>query len=417
MKSSIPNEHMKHSYVPAFEGLRGIILAVIFLHLQLFYPILANHSLSKLLLYDRTWYTVDVFFCLSGFLVTWILANEMQATGTLDLIKFHKRRAVRLLPAYATAFGIATVLALIWGFSVREILHDAAFFLTYTYNVFVSVTGTNFAPAIGYFLLPVWFICIEQQFYLVWPLAFKSLKMKSALKTVCWSLILLNIYRSVLILQMMHTGHSLDEIYNRFYFGTDTRIDAILMGCAAALALQNRRYYDVARKYLKARSLPFLLPAVIAMIVFLTARRGVASLGYQVYGAEISFLILASWIVCILFQPDSLVSRVLASRPLRQIGRISYGIYIFHFLVIRVVAHALEVSGPSFSLYRNLEIWIIATIVTAAIATAHYYLIELPLRDKYKSADGGRTQPAVGLGLDSSRKPRRVNVRLLPNER
>jgi peptidoglycan/LPS O-acetylase OafA/YrhL len=384
MKDHIASWQLKHSHVPAFEGLRGIILAVIFLHLQLLSPVLANHSVLKLLLHDRTWYTVDIFFCLSGFLVTWMLANEMQATGTLDLIRFHKRRAVRLLPAYLTAMVAATILALFWGFSSRQILHDAVFFVTYTYNIFISATGTNFAPALGYFLLPVWFMCIEQQFYLVWPLAFKSLKMKNALKTVCWSLILLNVYRSVLILEMRHAGHSLDEIYNRFYFGTDTRIDAILMGCAAALALQNRRYYDLARKYLKGSALPFLLPVVVATIVFLTARRGVASLGYQIYGAEISFVILAGWIASILFQPDSPVSRVLASRPLRQIGRISYGLYMFHFIVIRIVMNALNISPSRDAHYQNLEVWFIVAIVATIFATAHYYLIEGPLLRKYK---------------------------------
>jgi peptidoglycan/LPS O-acetylase OafA/YrhL len=405
-------QHLKHCYVPAFDGLRGTVLTVMFVHLEMLCPALNGHPVLKLLLFNRTWYTLNIFFCLSGFLITWLLATEMQSTGDLNLMRFYKRRTVRLLPAYLSAIIAASFLAAWWGYSSREILHDSTYFLSYTYNLFVSVKGMQVAPALGLFLLPAWSLCVEEQFYFTWSVAFKWLKMKHALTAVVWTVILMNVYRCALIFEMRHAGRSVDEIFSRFYFGTDTRIYAILIGCAAALALQNRRYYDLARKYLKATSLPFVLPVVIAAIVFISARKGEPSLGYQAYGAVLSLVLLAAWIVCILFQPDSLVSRILASSPFRLLGRISYGIYIFHFLVIRMVARAFEVSDSPNSVSRNLEIWFLVAIATTVFATAHYYLVELPLQSKYKGAVRDRVGLAPDSGLAPTHQTSAVNAML-----
>ncbi|HEY4837815.1 MAG TPA: acyltransferase [Candidatus Acidoferrales bacterium] len=410
MKDQSAGQHLKQVYVPAFDGLRGTVLTVMFVHLEMFCPVLTGHPLIKLLFYQRTWYTLNIFFCLSGFLITWLLATEIQTTGNLNLLRFYRRRTVRLLPAYLTAIILAGLLASVSGYTPGQIFHDAAYFLTYSYNQFVSASGVNFAPAIGLFLLPAWSLCVEEQFYFAWSVALKWLKMKRALTVVVWSLVLLIVYRCALMLEMRNTGHSMDQIYVRFYFGSDTRIHAILIGCAAALGLQNRRYYDIARKYLKARALPFLLPVAIAAIVFLTARGGEASFGYQLYGGECSLILLAAWIVCLLFQPDSLVSRVLSTRPFTLLGRISYGLYIFHFLVIRLVARLLDTSSPPYSLSRNLAAWFIVGVVTTLIAMVHFYLIELPLQRRFKGAARIPDRPNPDYGLAPVRQPQAANA-------
>jgi peptidoglycan/LPS O-acetylase OafA/YrhL len=410
------SQPLKLSYVPVLDGLRVAVLGVVFVHLESMCPLLVGHHFIRLLLYERNWYGLNIFFCLSGFLITWLLAVEIQKTGNLNLIRFYKRRTVRLLPAYLTAMVVAALLARVWGYSFGEILRDSASFLTYSYNLFVASDGVKFAPALALFLLPAWSLCVEEQFYFVWSLAFKWLKMKYALSAVVWSVILLSVYRWALFFEMNHAGRSFEDVFQRFYFGTDTRIHAILIGCAAALALQNRRYYAAARKYLTAKPLPYVLPIIIAAIVFLTARHGEPSLQYQLYGAVTSLILLTAWIVCLVFQPASLVTRTLSTRPFRFIGRISYGIFIFHFLVIRIVMRAFEVPNSPYSVSRNVATWFLVAIISTLFAAAHYYLIELPLQSRYKSAVKVPASPEASDLLAPSRQ-RPVNISLTPTQR
>jgi peptidoglycan/LPS O-acetylase OafA/YrhL len=386
MQDQVVDQHFKHAYVPAFDGVRGIVVTVLFVHLETMCPIFDGHVKSRFLLFSQAWYTLDIFFCLSGFLITWLLVNEIEKTGTLNLLRFYKRRTVRLLPAYLTAVIISCWLASLWGFAPKEISHAAVFFLTYSYNVAISIRGFDYAAALGFFLAPAWSLCVEEQFYFAWSVALKWLKMKNALKAMISTLMLLEVYRCGLLYYMRHAGYPPGDIGTRFYFGTDIRINAILVGCAAALALQNRRYYDIARKYLSSKALPFVLPVMVAVIVFRTAQMGEQTPAYQLYGAELSLVLLAAWIVSILFQPTSLVSRVLASRLFVMVGRISYGLYLFHYFVIRIVTRLLNISAPPYSVTRNLAAWFLVAVISTLVATVHYHLIELPLQRRFKGA-------------------------------
>ena len=385
MEDQNVNRLLKHTYVPAFDGMRGLVLTVMFVHLEIFSPVFEGHVKTKFLLFSQAWYTLNIFFCLSGFLITWLLVNEIQTTGQLNLLRFYKRRSVRLIPAYLTALIFSCWLASLWGSAPKQIFHEAIYYITYTYNIAVSYRTGAYLPAVGFFLLPAWSLCVEEQFYFAWSVALKLLKMKYALRAMIATLIVLEVYRCGL---RRHAARGIfagsDGI--RFYFGTDTRIHAILWGCAAALTLQNRRYYEIARKYLSLKGLTIVLPVICAVIVFRTAQMGVGTPAYQLWGGETSLIVLAAWIVCVMFQPTSLVSRVLASRPFVMVGRISYGLYLFHSLVMRVVLRLLNISAPPYSTSRNLAAWFLVAVISTLIATVHFHLIELPLQRRFKGA-------------------------------
>lgn len=386
MPNQIAGQHFKHTYVPAFDGMRGLVLTVMCVHLELYCPVFEGHVKTKFLLFSQAWYTLNIFFCLSGFLITWLLMKEKEATGNLNLLRFYKRRAVRLFPAYLTALIFSCYLAFLWGYGPGEIFRDAVVLVTYTYNIAGSIPGGYSAAALGFFLSPAWSLCVEEQFYVTWSVALRWLKLKYALRVTLFTLVFLEFYRCGLLYHMRHVGYSLEDIGVRFYFGTDTRIHAILVGCAAALVLQNRKYFDVARKVLSLKGLTFVLPLIIAVIVFRTAQIGEQTPAYQLYGALSSLTLLAAWIVSVYFQPMSLVSRVLATRPFVWVGRISYGLYIFHYIVIRIVARLLNILAPPYSISRNLAAWFLVAVISAAIATVHYQLIELPLQRRFKGA-------------------------------
>jgi peptidoglycan/LPS O-acetylase OafA/YrhL len=419
MPNQIADQQFKHSYVPAFDGLRGIVLTVLFVHLEALCPIFEGHVKTKFILFSQTWYTLNIFFCLSGFLITWLLLKELEKTGKLDLLRFYKRRTVRLLPAYLTAIAVSCYLATRFGYAPKAIFHSAILFLTYTYNIAISMYGGYYSYALGFILLPAWSLCVEEQFYFAWSVALKWLKIKYALRAMIATLIFMEVYRCGLMYYMRHAGYSTDQIGAHFYFGTDVRINAILIGCAAALALQNRKYYDVARKYLSAKALPFALPVIIAAVVFFTAKDGEPSLAYQIYGGVLSLSLLAAWIVSIYFQPMSLVSRALALRPCVLLGRISYGLYIFHFIVIRVVARFLHIEAnittPGYSVKRNIAAWFLVTVITILISYAHFYLIELPLQRKFKGSSTNPDKSKSDLSLTPALQPQATGASFATN--
>lgn len=366
--------------------MRVLVLAVMCVHLEMYCPVFEGHVKTKFLLFSQAWYMLDVFFCMSGFLITWLLMKEIQATGKLNLLRFYKRRTVRLLPAYLTALIASCYLAYMWGYGLKAIFRDLLVFVTYTYNITGSFLGGYYAATLGFFLSPAWSLCVEDQFYVIWSVTLRWLKLKYALRTTLWTLVFLEFYRCGLLYYMRHAGYSLEIIAVHFNFSTDTRIHAILMGCAAALVLRNRKYYDIARKYLSLKGLTFILPVIIAVIVFRTAQIGEQTPAYQLYGAVLSLTLLAAWIVSVLFQPASLVSRVLAWRPIVLVGRISYGLYLFHSIVIRIVARLLNISAPPYSLNRNLIAWFLVSVISTTIAIVHFYSIELPLQRRFKGA-------------------------------
>ena len=147
-------------YVAAFDGLRGVaILPVMFLHVGA--SVLPQGRLLFLL--TRGWYGVDLFFVLSGFLITSILAGEIEATGSIDLKRFYGRRLLRLGPAYLSM--LLAVLAGALLLSRPELVRLPQVLpalLTYTYNYQLAAGGPHFDV-----LVVLWSLCIEQQF--TWP--------------------------------------------------------------------------------------------------------------------------------------------------------------------------------------------------------------------------------------------------------
>ena len=228
MEDQNVNRLLKHTYVPAFDGLRGLVLTVMFVHLEIFCPVFEGHVKTKFLLFSQAWYTLNIFFCLSGFLITWLLVNEMQTTGQLNLLRFYKRRTVRLLPAYLTALIVSCWLASLWGSAPKQIFHDGDLFLTYTYNIAVSYRTGAYLLQPGIFSV-AGMVVVRGRAILFCVVG----RTQMAENEVCVeghdrdvdSAGILSLWAAVLhAARGIFSGSDRD----RFYFGTDTRINAIL---------------------------------------------------------------------------------------------------------------------------------------------------------------------------------------------
>ncbi len=360
----------EHRYLPSLDGLRAICIAgVLFIHM----PPPSGHPWLEAVR-ARGWYGVDMFFVLSGFLITWILAVEAEATGTVDLGRFYRARTLRLLPAYCSI--IVLVLAgsrlfrIAEGNAAYRLAHLWPLFLTYTLNIWMAATAI-WPWGVSHF----WSLCVEEHFYLSWSAIVKRWGTRRILPFALWALPALAAYRSGWYLWMNrgHLAAPSTAAFFRIYYATDTRIDAILVGCALALLLRERRLEAMWIRLERARWLwPLALVAACATIAWVTEERWrIQTFGYTAMALASSTLLAA-----IFLQPQSLLSRFLALRPLVYIGRISYGIYLVHAPLLAAFEVKLGFSAQYIEPARYLRVFAALAAVSIAAAGLHYRFVE-----------------------------------------
>ena len=291
----------RFEYVPALDGLRGIAIILVMLdHAEIrTFPGSGNVG-------------VTLFFVLSGFLITTLLLEERERTGRIDLRAYLMRRGFRLLPALAVLVVVVSILMVLMG-RATEIGGDVIPTLLYFMN-WEKVAGED--PGL---LSHAWSLGIEGQFYLVWPMALLGLLALTRRRPLTAAAIVGCVVVAIAVWRLvLWAPDSLDRVY----WSTDTRADALLLGCALALLFRRHR----------------VTPGSAAMAL---AALGLGAV--TVFSSEESFALLgltivtmASGVLVAGAQSGSVAARVLAWRPLVYVGGISYGLYLFHRPIMRL---------------------------------------------------------------------------------
>lgn len=357
---------------PVLDGLRGIaILLVILSHTG----VVPNGYVG-----------VDLFFALSGFLITTLLYEERQRAGTISLRRFYERRARRLLPALGVLFVVALIVDLIcfpmtgWSLGKKVLLSSA----------FVSnwVAASGHASGLGA-LNPTWSLAMEEQFYLAWPLLLIVL-LRFRVKPVIVAALL---FEAVLLLYHNAPKSGLAHQYAVYYSPT-ARFAELLSGCLAAVVWRHRliRVPIQVKRLLpgKAQALTershiwCALTAVALIYLFGRLLSDHTLLLGQVYTR--ACLLGVILIVMLLGSPQGPVTRVIGCAPLRYLGKISYSLYLFHLVIRNVVYNYM----PTSSLYVTAAITIAASV---ALASLTWRLIESPVLARGRAA-AARDRPA-----------------------
>ena len=353
-------------HVPGLDGLRGI--AVI--------GVLVFHANARL----RGGYLgVDLFFVLSGFLITTILIEEHRATGAVDLRRFWVRRARRLMPALLSLMPAIALYAKIFAKpeELASLRGDALATIGYVANwraIFVhrSYWDMFLAPSP---LEHTWSLAIEEQFYVVWPLAVAAILAHvrgsaRGVRAVCAVSVVLAVASTAAMALLYEGGNT-----SRIYLGTDTRGAAILLGAALATSGLARR---PAREGEDARVVRWLDVVALASALYLAAAwwwlDGQSELLYRggfwtTEGAAL-VLILAS-----VRAPRGVVARLLSLPPLRAMGAISYGVYLWHWPIYCVLTE--ERAG-----FGGLRLLGVRLALTLAVAFVSYRFFEQPIRKR-----------------------------------
>jgi peptidoglycan/LPS O-acetylase OafA/YrhL len=366
-KKDVQPAPLQTEYIPAFDGLRAVsIIAVIFFHVVSGGPPWLRDAAH------RGWYGVDVFFVLSGFLITWILAAEVEKTGTINLQRFYIRRVLRLQPAYFVGLLATGVLTLFRHHDDFPLFLTALpFYLTYTLNL---------AVAARLFVLPpygiAWSLCIEEQFYVIWAWTLRRLGLHRSLRFAVGAVVVIAIYRSVLYvwLNWGDLAVASADTHARLFYSTDVRLDTILAGCSIAIAVSRRRMRPIIDWLRECRFFPTVTVVTASATIFWGTGSAwrCFTLGFTVMSIATSMVVLS-----IFLQQHSWLARSLSWRPLVFIGKISYGVYLFHMLVWHLVAHGLhKFSGPLITGPQNFAAVVLVLGGSVVVAWLHYNMVE-----------------------------------------
>ncbi len=318
---------------------------------------------------------VDAFFVLSGYLITTLLLAERAGSGTIQLRRFWARRARRLLPALALTVVGALALARFaaGGDSLTRVRGDALGALFYVSNWHLVLSGQGYfaldgAPSP---LLHTWSLGVEEQFYVVWPLVvlgaalWAKRRHQSPARTIAW----LALGGALASAALMAGLHAAGMSTSRLYYGTDTRAQALLAGAALAGVLASR-------------ALPAGRGRRAWSVVGWIGASGLAWLLFQVDGSSTwlyngGFLLVAACGAAVVgsavTRPDALLVRGLATRPMVAIGRISYGVYLYHWPIF------LWLDGARTGL-TGWSLFVVRLTVTFVVATLSWVALEQPVR-------------------------------------
>jgi peptidoglycan/LPS O-acetylase OafA/YrhL len=340
---------MRHTYYPALDGLRTIAVGIV----------LCAHG-------GVTWFRsggvgVDIFFVLSGFLITTILRTECQRTSGINFRNFYARRFLRLAPALFLTCAVVAVAKPAMGEPFPGT--DIALALSYTANWAQALYGHYMT-----WLNHCWSLAIEEQFYLIWPLVILGLERAVRAPGAKAGLLLAGAV-GIAVYRAWHVGIWTDE---RINFGLDTRMDSLMTGAALSYVVatvQDRpRASELAGPLSKVLGW-FLAPLALATLFLIPN----IVTWYSPWMGWIGYVLVAGLAATVLADlvlgRHSRLAPVLATRPMVFVGKISYGLYLLHLPVY----FAVEKIIPDAPLVVRLG-WKIG--VSLALATASFYWVE-----------------------------------------
>jgi len=358
-------------HLPGLDGLRALaVLAVVAFHLNL--------SIAR-----GGFLGVDLFFVLSGFLITSLLAEERLVTGVSSLAGFWGRRAKRLLPAlFCMLIVVAAYVAIVGHFrlfggaliDLSEMRGNGVASIYYVANWQLLYAHQSY---FAQFLAPspyehTWTLSIEEQFYWLWPLVIVGL---FAWATRRWrqigtGIVIVGIAASAVYMALVaaQVGGTAQA-----YFNTFTRAFDLLIGAAVALLLAGgRRPSTRATRVIEASAIPAAILLAAFWVAAGTPTGAPRQLMYQ-GGFLLCGLLAALVISAVALAPRSLAARALAWRPLAAIGVVSYGIYLWHWPVIVLI-------GPAQTGMGRWSTDLLRLALIAVLTVASYRLLERPLR-------------------------------------
>jgi peptidoglycan/LPS O-acetylase OafA/YrhL len=351
-------------YHPALDGLRACAVGTVLLsHLKESWSIFGGEG-------------VYVFFVLSGFLITGILLHEQRTRGKVSFTNFYARRALRLLPALIACL-ILTCILVAWVHpehfpAIKRGVPASLFYYSNWIRAFSS--DMQILGPLGH----TWSLSVEEQFYLIWPLPLIWVYRRSPR----WALIgTIALALGSLGCQLALTGRENSAI--RIYNGLDTNLQLLLAGCIVAIL----------RPKMPAKQLPHMIAGIVASLVLLCqihpfSRKWIDAVFTTHLGLTVT-AVAAATLIHVLASGVRIpvISPILENAFMRWIGRISYGIYLYHVLALFLLPPLPQAVQDMLAALHAGDLF--RAVIVVAIAAVSFYVIERPflrMKDRFQSA-------------------------------
>ena len=351
-------------YIPAIDGLRALaVIAVMLYHLGF------------------TWIPggflgVDLFFVISGYVITRLLLDSIEQSGGLDLRGFYLARARRLLPALIFTVTTTTIAIGIWApDTIKRLLTDMPFSLTGTMNWWLVARHQDYFESIGRppLLQHTWSLAVEAQFYLLWPLIlYFILKRLGKSRIPIAALVIAAASGITLLLVSFSLDASNASKVSHVYFGTDTHSIGLFLGAALAVSWIPQNFtINVSKKaqdFIDGIGVFGFIGIIATFLLIDETKPTLYKIAFPLAG------IFGASIIMSVVHPASRFAPILQNPILVWIGQRSYAMYLWHWIIFQVTRPSVDLAGQMWALYA------LRILIVFALADISLRYVEQPIR-------------------------------------
>jgi peptidoglycan/LPS O-acetylase OafA/YrhL len=352
-------------YIRELDGLRAIAVLLVFLN---HYAPVASFPHLRIV-YEIGWVGVDIFFVLSGFLITGILLDSRDRDGYYST--FYIRRALRIFPLYYVLLG-TTILCMVLSQGSASYRHmvdswgSPAWFFAYAANIKTALSGVSPPKA----LVPMWSLQVEEQFYLLFPWVVRRLAPRALWRSLLVVIVVAPAIR--LGLWWLTPDKPLMQ-----YMLLPCRMDSLAFGALIAILLRARRRLPVTAVTLAA--IAAALTIIACAVFFLPGGRSFDSALERTVGYSLFAVSAASWILWVIQFRGSALTNWLNARPLQYLGKISYGLYLLQMPAAALVWWLVAPLGLRANWLHTTTGALTVAAVCIGLSSLSWYLMERPL--------------------------------------
>jgi peptidoglycan/LPS O-acetylase OafA/YrhL len=353
-------------YIHSVDGLRAVaVLAVLLYHLGIDW--IPGGFLG-----------VDLFFVISGYVITGLILDSIARSGTLDLRAFYLSRIRRLLPALIAMIVFTTLFIGVYApETVRRFISDIPYVLTGSMNWALVARQQDYFESIGRppLLQHTWSLAVEAQFYLIWPLVLLFILKYFGKKNIPYAALGIALASGIALFAYSVRIDTQESAISHVYFGTDTHSIGLFLGSALAVSWQPQ---NLTREITK-RAQDFVdLIGVVGFLGLLSTFLFINESDPTLYriAFPLSALFGCATLISVV-HPASRFAPILSTRPLIWIGERSYGIYLWHWIVFQLTRPSIDLVGDDWALYA------LRVLIVFALADISLRYIEIPVRRGY----------------------------------
>ena len=356
----------QNRYIHSVDGLRAVaVIAVLLYHLGIDW--IPGGFLG-----------VDLFFVISGYVITGLILDSISRSGTLDLRAFYLSRIRRLVPALIAMLVFTTLFIGVYApDTVRRFTADIPYVLSGSMNWALVSRQQDYFEAIGRppLLQHTWSLAVEAQFYLIWPLVLLFILKYFGKKNIPFAALAIAIASGVTLFAYSIRIDTQESVISHVYFGTDTHSIGLFLGSALAVSWQPQ---NLTREITK-RAQDFVdLIGVVGLLGLLSTFLFINENDPTLYriAFPLSALFGCATLISVV-HPASRFAPILSTRPLIWIGERSYGIYLWHWIVFQLTRPSIDLVGDDWALYA------LRVLIVFALADISLRYIEIPVRRGY----------------------------------